>query len=190
MPREPDPINDEELFDHIELGGVTSPGVVKLSGHDSVIEWDVKVGAGQVGATTTLRTATPVEFTATFFLADLEDIAAWPAFRDLINSTITGKGKALDVYHPDLAANGIKSVVKKSVGGVIHDGKGGQTIVVKLLEYKPPKPVALTPLGSAKTKPDPDPDAAAKAQIAALTNQFQTAYGDPPPPPPRKDAVI
>lgn len=177
MPREPDPINDPDLYDSIELGGIRSPGTVTLSGHDREIDWDVKVGPGTTGGTTTLKAEKLITFTATFKLTDADDIAAWPAFRDLINSTVQGsKAKALDVYHPDLAVNGIKSVVKAAIGGVVHDGKGGQTISVKLIEYRPPKPAKVTPL--AAPNKGADPNAAAKAELAALTAQYQaTPWG-------------
>jgi len=42
----PNPIDDEELFASIELGGVKSPGKVTLSGHDRKATWDVKKGPG------------------------------------------------------------------------------------------------------------------------------------------------
>ncbi len=182
MPREPDPFNDEDLFDSVELGGIRSPGqVVSISGHDRELDWDIKVGAGTSGATTTLKAEKPAEITVTFFLADDADRSAWPAFRGLLFSTVVSKpavtvagrpataARALDIYHPDLAANGIQSVVLKSFGGVVHDGKGGQTIAVKLLEYKPPKPVKVTPIGSTKAK-GPDPDAALKKELGDLVN--------------------
>ena len=102
---EPNPILDEDLYDAIVLGGTSSPGTVKLSGHDREIGWDVKKGPGQSGATTTRTSEDPVEFTATFSLTDVEDFDAWPAFRTLLLSTVSGATpKALDVY-PDLAAN-------------------------------------------------------------------------------------
>ncbi len=172
MPRQPDPINDPDLYDVIDLAGTKSPGQVKLSGHDREIDWDIKTGAGQSGATTTLKAEKLVTFTASFFLSDADDFAAWPAFPALIKTSISGKGKALDVYHPDLDRQGIKSVVMASIGGVVHDGKGGQTIAVKLLEYKPPKPVKVTPFGSTNKK-GPDPNAAANAELAQLTAQYQ-----------------
>lgn len=172
MPREVDPINDPELFDHIELAGSVSPGVVTLTGHDRKINWDVKDGAGQTGASTTLKNMPLTEFTASFYLADEEDIGQWPAFRELINSTISGpKPKALDIYHPDLQSNKIKMVVLSNFGGVVHDKKGGQTIAVKFQEYCPPKPKGGSP------KPA-DPNAAANAELAALTKQYQaTPWG-------------
>ncbi len=120
----------------------------------------------------TLKSQEPIEFTTTFYLADREDFAAWPAFQALIDSTVSGaKPKALDIYHPDLARNQINSVVKASVGGVVHDAKGGQTVVVKWREYFPPKPAGGSPSGSKAKKPDPNADV--KAELAALTEQYK-----------------
>lgn len=82
-----------ELYDTIVLAGVRSPGKVTLSGHDRKIKWDVKEGKGLVGATTTLQSVPPIEFQASFYLADEDDKAAWPAFVALIKSTITPKKK-------------------------------------------------------------------------------------------------
>ncbi len=171
MPRflEPNPLEDDELYAYIILGPLTSPGQCKLSGHDREMDWDIKVGAGQTGATTTLKASKPAEFSVILTLSDIEEFNAWPQFRELVESTVKGKGKALDIYHPDLAANGITSVVMKSISGVVHDGKGGQVITIKFLEYKPPRKVAVTPLGSRNK--GPDPNAEAKAKLAALVDQ-------------------
>ncbi len=167
----------EDLYDFIIIAGETTPGVVKLTGHDRKVSWDVKTGAGQSGATTTLKDIPPIEFTAAFYLVSQEEIDAWAAIDTLIRSTVAGaKPKALDVYHPDLATNGITSLVLASFGGVVHDGKGGQTITVKFQEYKPPKPKGGSPTGS-KAK-GPDPNAAANAELAALTEQYKrTPWG-------------
>lgn len=173
MPREVDPINDEELFNSVDLGGVLSPGVVTLSGHDDVVEWDVKAASGQKGASMTRKGGKPHAFKASFYLATEEQIALWPAFRDAINSTTKGTTtKALDIYHPDLAANGITSVVKGTIGGVVHDGKGGQTIVVTFQMYAPPVAAGGSPSGS-KAKKGVDPNAAALAELAALTAEYK-----------------
>lgn len=175
------PLDNEELYDSIVLGGVRSPGKVTLSGHDSAVGWDIKKGNAQSGATTTRSSSDPAKFTATFYLVrddamGIDDLSAWPDFLAIINSTVSGKApSAVDVYHPDLASQDIKSVVKSKVSGTVHDGKGGQTIAVEFLEYKPPKPLGGSPTGS-KTKPSPDPNdpnAAALAELAALTTQYQ-----------------
>lgn len=170
---EPNPITDES-FDFIELGGVESPGVVKLSGHDRKINWDVKAGSGQSGATTTLKDIPPISFTATIYMADDDDFDDWPEFRAQCLSTINPKPKALDIYHPDLDAQNITSVCLASMGGVVHDGKGGRTVVIQFQEYKPPVKKTGTPSGSASKTKTVDPNAAALAELAALTKQYQS----------------
>ena len=176
---EPNPIENEELFDVIVLRGATSPGVVTLRGHDREIGWDVKKGPGQSGATTERTSEDPVEFVASFKLTTLDEIAAWPDFRDVLLSTVSGaQPVAAEIYHPDLAANDIKSVVLKKLGGVQHDGDGGQTIEVSLLEYRPPKKKGGSPNGSKSKAKKPDPDQAALDEIAALTKKYEaTPWG-------------
>ena len=178
MPREPDPLNDEALFNVIELGGVASPGVVKsITGHDRAINWDVKDGEGQTGASSTLKNIPLRVITVTFYLANEEQIGQWPEFRELCYSTIKGaKPKALDIYNPDLEATEVRSVTLANMGGVVHDGKGGQTIAVKFQEYAPPKPKGGTATGSKSKKADPN--AALNAELAALTQKYrETPWG-------------
>lgn len=177
----PNPIDNPELYDVVIVAGEASPGVCKITGHDRKIGWDIKAGSGQSGATTTLKDVPPVEFTLTLKLVTYEDFADWPAFQALIESTVAGATpRALDIYHPDLAANDISSVVKATVGGMIHDGLGGATVAIKLLEYKPPKSKGGSPNGS-KTKPKAkgaDPNQAALDELARLTKQYkETPWG-------------
>lgn len=179
MPRLPDPINDEDIFDVIYLAGVRSPGVVKISGHKRKIDWDIQQVKGQKRANMNLKGIPLVEFTCEFTLTDAEDWAQWPAFLDLINSTVSGpKPKALDISHPDLVEQDIKSVVKAETQGTKHDGKGGQVKVVVFQEYGPPIPKGGSPTASTTGKPEKDPNAAAKAELAALTEQYKnTPWG-------------
>lgn len=183
MPSEPNPIQDEELFNSIELAGERSPGVVKsIAGHERKINWDVKEGSGQSGASSTLKSIPLRVITVTFFLVDEDQIASWPSFRQLCYSTISGATpKALDIFHPDLAVVEIRSVVLASMGPPVHDGKGGQTIAVQFQEYAPPVPKGGSANGSSsksKKGAAPDPNAAANAELAALTQQYnQTPWG-------------
>jgi hypothetical protein len=171
-----------EIYDVIKLGGVTSPGIVTLSGHDRVINWDIKVGKGQSGARMSLKDVPPCEFQASFYLATAEDYADWAAFKAAIDSTVAATPKALDIYHPDLAEQDIKSVVKGTIMGTVHDGKGGRTIAVKFVEYRPPKKKTGGPSGSSskskKKASGPDPDAAALAELERLKKQYEaTPWG-------------
>jgi hypothetical protein len=183
----PNPIDDEDLFNAIFLAGVRSPGLVTLSGHDRDQNWDIKKADGQGGASTDWKGEEIAQFQASFYLLvdpvqGVDEFAEWDDFADVIRSSLpsTGTIKALDIYHPDLARNDIKSVSQAKIGGLTHDGKGGATVVVKFLEYRPPKKKGGSPNGSKsgaskKTAPKPDPNADLKAEIAALTTQAQAA---------------
>lgn len=178
---------DEELS-VIVLGTTTSPGKVTLRGHNRDKNWDVKGAKGTTGASSALNGDPVGSFEATFELAgdDVDgrtDFDEWEDFQRLIESTTSGPTPvALPIYHPDLARNRFTEVVNGGVGGMVHDGKGGATVTVKFLEYKPPKPKAPA---KAKPKPDaagaassatskptkPDPNAERKRQLAALVDE-------------------
>ncbi len=170
------PLDHESAFDVLIVGGVRSPGKVTLSGHDRAFEWDVKKVKGQKGASTTFNGEDVAEVTATFFLLrddvqGIDDLEEWPAFVGLIKSSVSGSNvKALDVYHPDLVANGITQLVPKKIGGAVHDGKGGQTIAITFLEYRAPKPAGGQLRG---TKKKPDPDQALLDEVSRLTAQYK-----------------
>ena len=96
-------------------------------------------------------------------------------------STTDGTAKALDIYHPDLAALGITAVCRARIGQLEHDGKGGASVSVDWIEYRPPKPkkpstpkgsaAGAKPPGSSGTPDAPDPNAEAKAELDRLTQE-------------------
>lgn len=182
---EPNPVDNPELYEAAYIGGVPTPGKVWFQGHDRPINWDVKKSKGQSGASMELNSEDPREFTMNLYLVDSTDFDAWPALRDALLSTISGSTpKALDIYHPDLVEVNIKSIVLSNLGGVAHDGKGGQTRAIKLHEYAPPKKKGGSPKGSSSTsrtktkREDLDPNAKALAELAALTQQYRdTPWG-------------
>lgn len=182
--------SDDEEIDTLVLAGVRSPGQVKLSGHDRTHAWDEKPGDGQDGASLTYKGKKLATFTATFDLVNdptlgNDDLAAWDAFAKVIESTTSGTEiTALDIYHPDLARNGIKAIVQGKVGGMQRGDDGRATVAVEFKEYAPPKKKSGSPQGSkAKSTtagsgvtpdgapfgpPAPDPNQAAKDELAAL----------------------
>lgn len=157
----PTPFSHPDLFDHIVLDGVRSPGVVTLDGHERKINWDVKDGSGQDGATSELKGAPLGAFTATFELVNDPNtgnqLEQWDAFQAVIErSTNASPPIALPIEHPDLLRNRFTAVTNGGIGGMKHDGLGGATVVVKFQEHRPPKPKG----GSAKSKAkDPNQDA-------------------------------
>lgn len=175
------PIDIDDLLSVIVLGTTTSPGVVKLSGHDRNKDWDNQKAKGSTGASSKLN-GDPIEpFTCTFTLAgdgqdEVDDFERWEEFQRLIESTTNGpKPVALSIFHPDLARQRITKVTNAGVGGMVHDGKGGATVVVKFQEYKPPKPKPVAKAtakgGSTAKAAAPDPNAARKAELAALYDE-------------------
>ncbi len=192
----PNPFEHEELFDHVVLAGVRSPGKVTLSGHKRAEKWDVKEGDGTGGATTTRKGEKVAQFTATFSLwwnpADgVDHFTEWASFLTVLRSSTAGKDPvALDIAHPDLAELGITSVVVEEIGGKQHDGKGGATVAVQFLEYRPAKPKSGTPSGSAANAAGAgaaggagggaaqggtvDPNAEAKAELDALVAEAKS----------------
>jgi len=173
----PNPVDSPDLYNVIELAGRKSPGIVTLSGHDRNEKWDIKPADGSAGASTTYKGEEIAQFQASFYLVkdptqDLNEFADWESFAALIRSSLPtgGKPKALTIYHPDLAANDIKSVCKASIGGMAHDGNGGATVVVKFLEFRPPKKKGGAPksTSTSSTTAKPDPNADLKRQIDGL----------------------
>lgn len=152
------PVEHPDNFDKYRLGGTLSPGVVTFSGHEDKTEWDVKESEGTDGASPKRKGDKPREFQASHYIvvdtaSGIDEHAEFDEFAKIIKSTVNGNSpKALDIEHPDLARVGIKSVVKGTIGGFKHDGKGGATVVVTYLPYSPPKPKPVGgPVGS-KTK--------------------------------------
>jgi len=176
----PNPVDHPGLYDVIELAGRKSPGIVTLSGHDRNEKWDVKEPDGSGGGSTTHKGEKVTEFQASFALLKdptipLDEFAEWETFPALIRSSLPSSGtpKALAIYHPDLAANDIKSVSKAGIGGMVHDGKGGATVVVKFLEFRPAKKKGGTPSSTKATTAKPDPNADLKKQIDELLKEAQ-----------------
>ena len=178
------PYEEGADLDSIVLGTTRSPGVVTLSGHDRNKDWDIKAAVGSTGATSSLKGDPIGQFQASFYLADDgyaaegdDDFTRWDAFQKLIESTTNGpKPIALPIYHPDLARNHFTEVVSGGIGGRLHDGKGGCTVVVKFLEFRPPKPKAPAKAAGKNAAPGapgapgakPDPNFAAKIARDAL----------------------
>lgn len=170
----PAPYANEDALNKILLGTVPSPGTVKLDRLEDPANWNIKEANGWTGASMTLRGQNPREFDATFYLVTDQDFDDWDVFQKVIDTmTAVAKPFALPVYHPDLARLRYTEVTKKSVGGLVYDGKGGASVKVTFIEYKPPKkkkgtsPTAKPAAGNTT----PDPNAAAKAELAALLAQ-------------------
>ena len=169
--------------DYLILGTTRSPGRLRLRGHDRQRDWDVQKAKGQTGASSALNGEPIGEFEAIWDLVvgdggDVDELPDWESFQRVLESLTSGpEPTALPVYHPDLARNRYTEVSVAMIGGLVHDGKGGAQVVVKFIEYRPPKPkpaAGATPRGSGQGAGEapgaqrPDPNAAAKRELDAL----------------------
>ena len=173
---------EPEYYSRILLGTTWSPGVVTLTGFDRDQNWDVQQAKGSTGASSALNGAPIGQFQASFYLADQDDEDAWHDFQALIESTTNGpKPSALSIFHPDLALNGFVDVCNAGVGGLIRDERGGKTVQVKFIEYRPlkPKPVAKASPKSNSGESvrygvgvsEDDPNYKAKEELRQLTEE-------------------
>jgi hypothetical protein len=167
------PFTHPQLYRTITIGGVESPGVVVLSGHDRTQEWEIRKSKGTTGSRLINHGRNITQFTATFQLADQDDFDAWESFAKMLAATIAGSGtpKALSCLHPDLVAQGIIEIVVQSVGGLVHDGKGMSTAAIKLIEHTPTKKHTPAQPAARKGTTVLDPNAAAKAELTKLLDQ-------------------
>lgn len=178
------PVNYEELYSSIIFGQSRSPGRCVLSGWSRTVEWERVSGGGQDGESTKRKGKKGATGTITFHLAldpsdAVDEFTQWTSFQGILEQS-QDKSIAFDVYHPDLTALGITSLVVESIGQMTHDGKGGATVAVTLLEYRPPKPKPAakpTPKAGAKTNAfagaSTDPNAAAKDELGKLLAKAQ-----------------
>ncbi len=166
------------VWDVVKIANVTCPFVCKVGEAKRTSQWDVKLGKGTIGATTTYVGSPPAEFSIEFFLCVADHFAAWDTFRPLLKYNPAGTKKAVDIYHPSLASIDVSSVLVKSIGSVVHKGAGLYSITVEFMEYLPaPKQSAVsTPSGAIANAggsqvPGTPPDSAADAlqkQVARL----------------------
>lgn len=170
------PLDNPQVYDVIQLGLVTSPGICVVSGFKRQHTWDRKNGKGVKGGTSTLTAIPPVSGSVKFFLWQPSHWDEWELFRPLFLHDPTRKAvQAVDIYYPSLARIGIKSVVCEDIGAEEPEGLGKWSITVQLLEYYPPakKSVVGTPSGSGagsggKAPPGAPLDPIADAQQAQI----------------------
>lgn len=182
------PDSAPELFASVILGtaGFATPGVVTITGHDSVESWDDQQAKGETGASCVLNGKPLRKCQLSFYLAGdsddadgSNDFTRWEEAEAMFEATTSGPTPiALPIYHPDLAERGWTEIVKDTIGGRQWDDRGGCTVQVVVKEYRPPapKPAAKATVkpgaGSSPGAPEkPDPNAAAKQELAGLYDE-------------------
>lgn len=137
------PVDTFKLYDCIVLAGKRSPGVCKLNAPKRSLGWDKQKAKGDDGASVVNNGAELCEFQATLTLwkdPDRDEYAGWDAWKPILDTQVKDTDKkALDIYHPQLVAIGVTGVVVKSYTAPQPDGKGGATVHIDFIEFKPKK---------------------------------------------------
>lgn len=176
------PIEFPQAWDTLSVAGVQSPGIIPpggVSGAKRTYKYDIKVGKGVKGSTTTFVGVPPAPFTVKFQLWTAKHFARWDLFRDLLKYDPTKKAlQAFEVFHPKLSEVDITSVVTTDIGATDDLGSGLYSITVEFLEYLPPPPVStVSTANGSKPAPDEwmgaDPGDPQKSEIAKAQAQIK-----------------
>lgn len=177
------PIDDPRAFDSVVIKGKASPGLALVGDVSREYEWDVKVGKGAFGSTTTFTGRVPAKFIVTFTLWTQDHFSEWEDFVSSMKydptkikynpETLFVSGVTpVDIFHPVLVNLDINSVVIQKISGLVHKGRGVYTATIDFLEYYPPPKISVvaTPAGSTPIdglSPDPRQQQL-EAQMAVL----------------------
>ena len=183
------PIENPDAYDVVTIAGIDSPGLAQVGDVSREYEWDVKVGKGAFGSTTTFTGRVPAEFSVLFTLWKSAHFGQWSRFvkrlkydptkiRYNIETRWVSGVDAVGIYHPSLAQLDIKSVVIKKINGLSHKGKGVYEASIEFLEWFPPPKISVvaTPASSTPVTGLPvDADVQRRQDRIALQNQVLNA---------------
>lgn len=184
-----DPIKNPDVYDSITIAGIRSPGLAQVQSVSRSYSWDVKVGKGAFGSTTTFTGRVPAEFSVLFTLWRSAHFAQWsrlcsrlkynPAkIRYNIETRWVSGVDAVDIFHPSLAQLDINAVVVKKINGLTHKGKGVWNTSIEFLEWFPPPKISVvsTPAGDTPLEgPKVDIDIKVRQDKIALQEQMKKA---------------
>lgn len=150
------------------VAGQRTPGTLTLEGADATTKWDERDGPFLSGAFLVGGGRKLVNFTMRIVLLTSADWAAWYAFRPLVKRPPFGtRPKALDVWHPWLVDQEVRSAVVEKVGQPRQAEDGSFEIAIDWKEFRIPK-IALAKPEASTTAPSTDP---VDQLIAKLGNQ-------------------
>ncbi|HSC86378.1 MAG TPA: hypothetical protein VLC09_03880 [Polyangiaceae bacterium] len=149
-----DPFKDP--IDYFKLSGRKSPGLATVAGIAPPQKWDERNGYGLSGATIVFTGLGLAKFSCEIELTTSEEWADWVAFRALLAPPKIGRRpRALDIWHPYLEDEGIKSVQVESRTMPKPTDTGSKLITIDFIQYRRPKLALVKPDGSQSTPNDP-----------------------------------
>lgn len=143
------PFRIPEAFDVVAIAGEYMPGLAKVAKIKRTFKWDKKEGPGTQGDTLTYRGSRLVDFVIDLTFWEEEQIDEWDIKRPALEPDPRAI-KALDIVHPVLERQKIRSIVVAEITEIDHKGGGEWNVQIGVNEYKaPPKANATgSPAGS------------------------------------------
>lgn len=159
------PFRVPEAFDTCALAGEFLPGLAKVGAVKRAFKWDKKEAPGTQGDHITYRGSRLVDFVIELTMWEEEQIDEWDLKRPLFEPDAK-KIQALDVEHPVLERQKVRSVVVAEIVELEHKGGGLWVVQLGVNEYKPPPkaPATGNPKGSTNKTPTPAGETAPSAQ--------------------------
>lgn len=152
------------------LSGVKSPGIATLKGGPAACNWDERKGFGLSGSTVVFTGQNVASFSFSIELYNDEDKAGWEKFKKLLVPPKLGSlAKALDIWHPMLAEEGITSAVYVDRTFLDEQSPGVWSTSVNFKQYRRVKMTLAKPEASKQAPQDP-----VDRQIEELTAQVKS----------------
>ena len=160
------PLLVPEAFDTVIVAGDYLPGLANVGKVKRTFKWDKKEAPGTAGDSITYRGIRIVDFVIELTFWESEQIDEWDAKRPGLEP-VTGAIKALDVVHPVLERQKVRSVVVEEIVELYPADAGAWKVQIGVTEYKPP------PKANASGSPSGSKNSSGKGSSAAPTAQSE-----------------
>ena len=141
-----------EAFDVIIVGGEYLPGLADVGKPKRTFKWDKKEGPGTQGDALTYRGSRLVSWVVELTFWEAEQVEEWDVKRPGLEPDPKNV-RALDIVHPVLDRQKIRSIVVEEITELFPKLKGGWGVQIGFNEYKAPAKANAsgTPKGSASS---------------------------------------
>ena len=156
------PFENPQDYNTVTIKGVDVPGKCTIQNAKRSYNWDIKVGKGLWGTTTTFAGRKPSEFSIAIELWTRKHFQDWESLCNKLQydptkirfnpeTLFTSGVDAVDIFHPILIQANIKSVVITDIVFPTHKGKGLWACSIDCLEWFPPPKLSVVATPAAAT---------------------------------------
>jgi len=157
-----------------KVKGVKTPGICVIEDADQSIAWDERAGPFLAGAFLVGGGRKLVHFSMRLTLLTSQDFADWYAFKPIVDRPPYGtRPKSLDIWHPWLVDQGVRSAVVEKLGQPKLSSDGSFEIKIDWIEFRIPK-ITLAKPEASSTPTSNDP---VDKLIENLSSQVQKLSG-------------